>query len=121
MVILMIKSRFGNIGFDNSLSFDSKYMARMANRIIHAFKWDYSEYVGKDIEVVKRKEHSHLKINSLKLMLKWNPEDYKYAKKQSFMLDQDIVKPDDAADWIKNNVVGSITKEQLDYARYKEV
>ena len=31
------------------------------------------------------------------------------------------MKPEDAAEWIQRNVVGQITKEKLDLARFKEV
>lgn len=121
MIILMIKSRFGNIGFDNSLSFDSKYMSRMANRIIRSYRWDFSEMVGPNTDVQKIKESDYVRLNGLKLQLDWNEKDYITAKRESFELRHDIVKPDEAAQWIRSNVVGDITKEMLDFARYNEV
>lgn len=111
MIILMIKSRFANVGFDNSLSFDAKYMSRMANYICYYFDWDFSDFVGQETEVAKHREHSYVYINGLKLMLKWRKKDYDEAKEQIFMLNYDVVKPEDAATWIKKNVVGEITKD----------
>ena len=121
MIILMIKSRFSNIGFDNSLSFDPKYMSRMANFICQNFEWDFSNLVGPETKIEKHKEQDHVSVNGLKLLVNWEKKDYDAAKEQIFMLNYDVVKPDDATDWIKRNVVGEITKDQLDYARYKEV
>lgn len=47
----------------------------------------------------------------MKLMLNWDKKDYRTAKDQAFILQHDIVKPEDAGDWIKNNLVGGIIKD----------
>ena len=67
MIILMIKSRFTNIGFDNSLSFDPKYMSRMANFICQNFEWDFSNLVGPETKIEEHEEQDHVLINGLKL------------------------------------------------------
>ena len=63
-----------NIGFDNSQSFDQKYMSFMADAIIKAYKFDFSSIVGNDNE--KRHEHAYVDVKGIRLFLNWKKEDY---------------------------------------------
>jgi hypothetical protein len=53
-------------------------------------------------------------MNGIKLKIKMTDEDYESARPLLFMKKKNIVEPEHAHDWIRNNVLGGITQKELD-------
>jgi hypothetical protein len=50
----------------------------------------------------------------VKLKIKLTEKDYEQARYLLFLRKTNIVKPEEAHEWILNNVVGEITQQELD-------
>lgn len=124
MSILMIKSRFMNIGIDNSAQFDPVYMSHMVNRIIRHMEFDW-EIRGmskaRNKKLFTSKKESFVELEGVKLLVNLTEADYEEARDGVLMQDLVIVTPERAADWMRRNIPGNITKEELDYARFREI
>jgi|TARA_B110001450_G_C17200340_1_gene311104 hypothetical protein len=57
--------------------------------------------VGPNTNFKKVKESDYVRLSGVKLQLNWKESDYITAKKEAFELRHDIVKPDEAAHWIR--------------------
>jgi hypothetical protein len=119
LIITMIKSRFTTVGMDNSDQFEPLKMSFMLDSIIkgidiqNQFKGDKemarAYYVG--LEKVVMVEGINLKIIL---------SNESFDKIWDLQKGQKPVEEADAAEWLKNNVVGNISKADLDDERARE-
>ena len=104
----MIKSRFINMVKDPSLEFEEIKMRKMIERITDSidYKMQYSDafYVGKERMV---------KSGTIFIKVNMTHEDFENIKNK--------VMVKDPADWVTRNVVGKVTKDELDDARNSEM
>lgn len=109
MLIIMCKSRFMKVGTDNTTQFDKAYMAELANLIMIStdpFIKDADQYyIGKE---------RMIKTQGVQLKIFLNEEDFRNLR------NREIIKQDDAKQWIKRCVVGNIRKSELDEERLLE-
>ena len=121
LVILMLKQNFKNIGIDNTDQFDDTYMSYLANMIVRSmvFKGDKinpkfisRNYVGKRRTV---------EVDQVTLKVRLTLKDFDIIKEKVDNQEKlNFVEVIDSQEWIKNNLVGSICKRDLDQQRLKE-
>ena len=84
MVLLMMKSRFINIGIDNSYQFEPIYMSYMVNRIINHIEFGFKKSDGMTMQEyqtnVPTQIPSRVTVNSTKLRLCLSKEAYNEAR-----------------------------------------
>jgi len=108
MILFMIKSRFINMVKDPSLEFEEIKMRKMIERIIDSieYKMPYGDlfYVGKE---------RMIKNGTIFIKVNMTQEDFENIKNK--------VMVQDPADWVTRNVVGKVTKDELDDRRNSEM
>lgn len=110
MVFYMLKSRCTRVGDDIGSQFEPQYLAMMANKI--ASMIDLNVPFPKEYYV--RKERM-IKINSfieVKMVLQEDSFEELTKRKE--------ISKEKAPNWIKRNIVGRITKKDLDTERIRE-
>lgn len=110
MVLYMLKSRCSRVGDDIGSQFEPQYLAMMANKIANMI--DLNVPFPKEYYVQKERM---IKINSfieVKMILEESSFDKLTKHKQ--------ISKEEAPSWIKNNIVGRITKKDLDTERIRE-
>lgn len=109
MTIYMLKSRCQRVVGENiGPHFEQDYMSLMANKIISRvdMKKEPPFYIGKERMV-------HI-AGFVEIKCIFTQDSYDNIKAEHHVI------PDDAEMWIKNNVVGRITKKDLDNERVRE-
>ena len=108
MLLFMIKSRFINMVKDPSLEFEEIKMRKTVERIIQCidYKMAHCElfYVGKE---------RMIKSGTIFIKVCMTQEDFENIKNK--------VTVKDPAEWVLRNVVGKITKDELDDTRNSEM
>ena len=66
-------------------------------------------------------KESFVELEGVKLRVNLTEADYEEARDGALMQDSVIVTPERAAAWMRRNIPGNITKEELDYARFREI
>lgn len=64
---------------------------------------------SKKQEMIEQKKF--IKIHGIYLMLTLTSDDYDYAYDKIFLKQKNLIKPEDASEWIFRNVYGNITPE----------
>ena len=104
----MIKSRFINMVKDPSLEFEEIKMRMMIDRIIQAidYRMEHADvfYVGKERMV---------KSGTIFIKVCMTEEDFENIKNKVIVADP--------AEWVMRNVVGKVTKDELDDTRNSEM
>ena len=107
-MLMLIKSRFLNIGVDVSYLFEPMYMSLMVNRII--------ESIDMDVKMLKRNhqqtkehfvnQHRSVDVEQVGIKIKLSEKAFNeiYEKKFSDPDDKKFVKIKDASEWLHNNV-----------------
>ena len=109
MLILMFKSRSTKVGIDNSGQFEPVYMRILAEKIRSSIdlKIEFAEEFYVDKERIVQVENVALKIGLTKEAF----HDIKTKK---------ALPNEESTNWIKKQVVGNISKSELDEERRKE-
>lgn len=123
MIILLAKSRCSKIGTDQQAQFSQFYMSKMIQRITEAMNIDMFQ-AKKTHEQTKKfytEKSCNVEIEAIKIRVLLRERDYDDLFTAIVLKDKPYVKPYQAAAWLKNNVVGNITRDRLDKQRQKEV
>ena len=85
LAMIMIVSRFTQVGIDNSKQFESEYMCKMANRICDSFDFKMKNKQLKDkSETYYVNQERKVDVNGLDIIVKINKEDFEDMFKKKF-------------------------------------
>lgn len=120
MITLIIKSRFVKIGVDSTYQFEPPYLTLMVNKIIshldldmdmrkRTFEATKNYYVNKMRRIYVENVH-------IKIMLSEVAYEKIFEKRFLSESGDDVhyVTIDEAPQWFEDNIVGTITKHELD-------
>jgi hypothetical protein len=117
MMFLIAKSRCKKVGIDNDDQFEPTYMSYVVNRIIQgilskgASKFTEKRYIDRVASV---------DVEGVTIKVKLSAEEFfkiKTVMDDDDETEQQFITEDDAHEWIKNCVIGGITKKDLDKQR----
>lgn len=121
LIILMIKSRFINVGVDQSSQFEPFMMSQMANRIIKNIKFDFEKTNLCKKKLMRDSVNNTVYVSGVWLRINLTEHDFREARDYIKIGENDVVKPEAADKWVFENLKGMITKDDLDYMRYREI
>ena len=91
-------------------------MSYLANKIITRIDFDFYEknMTREETKALLTKNISNLEIEGIRIRIKLDPEDYDKIWKVAYFGERtSFVEPKEAEMWIKRNLVGSITVDDL--------
>lgn len=118
MVALVCKSRFVKVGIDNSQQFEPKYMCYLIDDLLKEVakkpeKFTDSKWIDKQ---------RGIEYEGIEVKIKFTESDF-FKVKAAIDAGQTegFVNEEDATPWVTRNIVGQITKEDLDKQRCSEL
>ena len=123
LLIMMVKSRFYTIGMDQNDQFDPLYMSFMINRICSAIDFDLLQNKRTFAQTKKKFVNKKRKVvkNGARIYIKLTEKAYDSIFRHKVLDHIMYVPPEEAAQWITENVVGGYSRYDLDFMRYQEV
>ena len=116
MVILILKSRFLQVGIDQSLQFEEVYMSKLIQRIIENMDFDLLQEKRSHAATKKlfTKYKNKVEVNSVNIIVKMTEAGFNRVFENLILGNKEVVPPAEAHSWVLENLVGDITKEKLE-------